>query len=221
MDARFVIQQRQHVTHAPEQSASPAILSRLGLQSIQDFFLYAVLSGSAYQVRTGTITTPIVGDVVITDAAAEYCVDATSGYTIVPVVNTISIRLGTGTLHEYAVKSVNAVSSAGTAFVPLPLRNVGPDGATAVAAATTARAATAGGVTVTAELATTTRRHWSFANPVAVGAGNEAGPVAWEPRMPPILVGPVCLYVQIAATTTGPSYYAHLDYIEMVTSLLV
>ncbi len=195
------------------------IASALGLQSIQDFFLYSVLAGLAYQVRAGTITTPLVGDVVLTDAAAEYCVDATNGYTIVPVTNIISVRLGGGTLHEYAVKSVNAVSTGGTAFVPLPLRNLGPDGASAAAASTSARVSAAGGVTVTAELATTTRRHWSWANPVAVGAGNElASLLPWEPRMPPILSGPVCLYVQIAATTTGPSYYAALDYIELVTA---
>lgn len=187
---------------------------RQGRQVIVDFYLHMMMMGKAFQVRAGTITTPLVGDVVLTDTAAEYCVDAAAGYIIIPVNQNISIRLATGTLHEYAVKSVNAVSTAGTAFVPLPLRNLGPNGAAAAAAASSARVSAAGGVTVTAELATTTRRHWSYSNPVAAGAGNEPMVLDWSPRMPPILSGPVCLYTQIAATTTGPSYYASLDYIE-------
>jgi hypothetical protein len=39
----------------------------------------------------------------------------------------------------------------------------------------------------------------------------------WQPRTPPILVGPRCYYVQIAATGTGPSYFASIDYIELPT----
>jgi hypothetical protein len=201
--------------------ASRAAVNKQGNMVIMDFFMHMALMGKAYQVRAGTITTPLVGDVLITDTAAEFSVDATAGYMIIPVYQNISIRLGAGTLHEYATKSVNVVSSAGTAFVPLPLRNIGTASATAVAAATTARVSAAGGVTVTAELATTTRRHWSHSNPVAVGAGNDNTTLEWNPRMPPVLSGPVCLYTQIAATTTGPSYYASLDYIENISSALV
>ena len=196
-------------------SYTGGIANKFGVQTIMDFYLQMALLGKAYQVRAGTITTPLVGDVVITDTAAEYCVDATSGLTIIPVNSNISIRLGTGTLHEYAIKSVGVVSSAGTAFVPLPLL-MGGD-----AALTTARVAAAGGVTVTAEAATTTRRHWSFSNPVAAGAGHEPKVLDWSPRMPPIIKGAGCLYVQIAATTTGPSYYSSLDYLEIPTSTIL
>lgn len=190
-----------------------------GALVVIDFFAKAVLDGYGYQVRAGTITTPLVGDVVITDTAAEYCVDIANGGTLIPLNNTIAVRLGTGTLHEYAVKSVSGASSAGTAFVPLLLR---PGGA--AAALSSARVAAAGGVTVTAELATTTRRHWAHSNPVAAGAGNSPVSYVWEPRRPPVLSGTSsaaqCLYVQVAATTTGPSYYANLDYLEIPTSLI-
>lgn len=199
-----------------ENTRTPGITGRLGTQVIQDFYLYMALAGKAFQVRAGTITTPLVGDVVITDTAAEMCVDAASGLTIIPVKLDLSVRLATGTLHEHAVKSVGAASTAGTAFVPLPLV-LGGDAASA-----TARVAAAGGVTVAAELATTTRRHWSYSNPVAAGAGNDTGLVqGWEPRMPPIIKGVGCLYVQIAATTTGPSYYCSLDFLEASTSSLL
>jgi hypothetical protein len=203
-----------------ESTPFPGIASRLGPQVVMDFYTWAALSGAGFQVRAGTITTPLVGDVVATDTAAEFCADCASGTTIIPVGLGIAIRLATGTLHEHALKSVATVSSAGTAFVPLPLKSNGP------AAVSTARVAAAGGVTVTAELATTTLRHWEYSNPVAAGAGDDPGLVTqaaltWNPRVPPILVGPRCIYCQIAATTTGPSYYAHMDWLEFPTATLL
>ena len=186
--------------------------SKRGELIVIDWYKQMVMEGRAYQVRAGTVTTPIVGDVLITDQNAEMCADAASGTTIIPTYLNIGIRLGTGILHEYAAKSVGAVSTAGTAFVPLPLLMGGS------AAASTARAATAGGVTVTAELATTTRRHWAASNPVAVGAGHEQTTYEWAPRVPPVLAGAACFYVQIAASGTGPSYYANFNYIELATT---
>lgn len=196
------------------------LLDTTGSLVVMDFFLKAMLDGRGYQVRAGTITTPLVGKVVLTDTAAEFCVDPPAGSTILPVAQIISIRLGTGTLHEYATKSVASASSAGTAFVCLPLLPGGN------ACGTTARVSAAGGVTVTAELATTTRRHWSYSNPVAVGAGNGADGVdlTWIPRTPPPIRSTSstawCLYTQIAATTTGPSYYANLDFLEFASANL-
>lgn len=196
------------------------IAGRFGAQVVEDFYLHASLMGLIYQVRAGTITTPLVGDVVLTDTAAEFCVDPASGYTLLPVYQNISIRLGTGTLHEYATKSVATASTAGTAFVLLPLRTAGVGGAPATAASSTARVSAAGGVTVTAEVVTTTRRHWSYSNPVVVGAGDGANIPDWVPRCPPPITSGFCLYTQIAATGTGPSYYANLDVIEALTASL-
>lgn len=186
--------------------------SKRGDLIIIDWYRQMAIEQRAFQVRAGTVTTPLVGDVVITDAAAEMCVDAASGLTVIPTYLNISVRLGTGTLHEYAAKSVASASTLGTAFVPLPLYLGG------VAASSTARVAAAGAVTVGAELATTTRRHWNAANPVAVGAGNTLTVFEWKPVAPPVIAGVGCFYVQIAATTTGPSYYANFDYIELPTT---
>lgn len=209
----FIVRQT-NLSPAADDTYVAGRATRLGLQAVTDFFTYMALAGAAYQVRAGTITTPLVGDAPITDTRAELCVDAALGTTIIPTQLYIAIRLGTGTLHEYAVKSVAAASSAGTAFVPLPMLLGGN------AAVSTARVQ-AHAVTVAAELATTTRRHWAHSNPVAAGAGNDIPPTLWTPRMPPIIKGIGCLYVQIAATTTGPSYYANLDYIEAPTASLL
>lgn len=183
---------------------------------VMDFYTKAILDGRGWQVRAGTITTPLVGDVVITDTAAEFCIDTGANpITLIPFAQQIAVRLGTGTLHEYASKEVSTASTAGTAFVPLAMKA----GTTGVVS--TARVGAAGGVTVTAELATTTLRHWSYSQPIAMGAYSRE--IVWEPRTV-IVKGsaatPRCFYVQVAATGTGPSYYAHLNYLEFPNALL-
>ncbi len=203
---------------APENSYSPGVANRQGISAIVDWYTYMALCGAAYQVRAGTITTPLIGSVAITDTQAELAIDAaTAVNTVIPVYANISMRLMTGTLHEYALKSVATVSSAGAAFIPLPLRSNMP------ACLTTARVA-AHAVTVTAELATTTLRHWSYSNPAAGATGalpTSGHGLEWIPRVPPVLVGPRCFYLQMAATGTGPSYYASVDFIEALTASLL
>lgn len=214
LPVRFMVRQ-SNLSPAADDTYVPGRATRLGLPVITDFYVYMALAGKAYQINAGTISTPLVGDVVLTNSAAEMCIDAASGLTLIPVNLNVALRLTTGTLHEYAVKSVASASTGGAAFVPLPLL-LGGSAATA-----TARVAAAGGVAVAAELATTTMRHWAYSNPVAGGAGNETGELDWSPRTPPVIKGVGCLYVQIAATGTGPSYYASLDFIEAPTASLL
>ncbi len=183
--------------------------NKLGFQIVMDFYTQMAIEGRVFSVRAGTISVPLVGDVLITDTAAEMAVDAASGTTIIPVTTNIGINLGSGTAHEYVGKSVATVSSAGDAYTPLNLRSDGG------AATTTARVDAAGGVTVTAETVSTTLLH--FVKGAGIAQGAYALNVEWEPRTPPVLVGPRCFYVQIAAASTGPSYFANIDYIELPT----
>lgn len=203
-------------TYSQGQDAGDGIASLLGHKVVMDFYTHALLAGKGYQVRAGTITTPLVGDVVITDTAAEMGVKAASGYTVMPTSCNITFRLAAGTLFESAGKSVIDTTLTGTAFVPLPLRTFGPSESTPTAAVTTAAVSAAGGVTVAAELATTTRRHFAWSQPIAAGAWPTW--YDWVPRAAPPLVGPVVFYVQIAGTGTGPSYYASFDYLEFVSA---
>jgi len=182
-----------------------------GESCVVDFYTEMALEGNAFQVRAGSISTPIVGDVVLTDTAAEMCFDCPNGVSGIPVYFAVAINLGTGTLHEYALKSVAAASSSGTAVTPLPLKLGG------MGCRSTARAQTAGAVTVAAEVVTTTRALWHMANPKAVGAGHELTTHVYEPLLPHVIEGRGCCYAQIAATGTGPSYFASLDFIELTT----
>jgi len=182
-----------------------------------DFFTHHALMGHAYQVRAGTIATGLAGDTVLTDTAAQYCADALSGTTIIPCSVRVAFRdVATATTLQAAMKAVGVVSSAGTAFVPLPLKQGG------AAAVSTARAATDGGVTVTAEAVTTTRRLWEFdalqtqsATVLAVGALGTIAAGVYRPMIPYIGTGPACVYVQIASTTAATLHFGILDYIEL------
>jgi len=196
-----------------ESTFSGGLANRLGQQVVMDFYTHAVLAGAGYQVRAGTLSVPLVGDVLITDTAAEMCVDAAVGTVILPTSANINFNLAAATLFEVAGKSVATASTAGTAFVPLPLRSGG------AAAVTTARVQAAGAVTVTAELATTTLRHFAWGHPIAAGAWPTI--YDWKPPFSPVLVGPRCFYIQVAADTTGPSYYASFDYLEFPSATLL
>jgi len=210
------------VNAAGENTWTAAKGSKMGYQVVMDFYTQMAIEGRAFQVRAGTVATGLAADSTLTDTAANMCVDAAAGTTIIPV----SIRLGlrdvaTGTTLQCAMKAVGAVSSAGTAFVPLPLLQGG------VASVATARVATDGGVTVTAELATTTRRLWEFealqtqsATVLAVGSLATIASAAWRPIVPYIGVGPACVYVQIASTTAFTLHFGALDFIELPTTAI-
>ena len=191
------------------QGAPPVGLTTLGQLIITDFYLAAILDGRGYQVRIGSITTPVVGDVLITDTAAEMCADAAAGTTILPVALNVDIESLGGTLPQIAAKSVATVSSSGTAFTPLPLKS------DASASVSTARAQAAGSVTVTAEAVTTTPVHY-----MATLDGVDDSKKHHEFRPPPVLVGAYCFYVQVAGVATGPSYFGSFDYLEFETLLV-
>lgn len=213
--AKGVVSRGQQTGYS-NQSTVNIQVNTLGQQIVMDWIQKAVMDGMMFQVRAGTESAPLTGDVALTDTAAEMSADVSSGTTLIPVKVNIAINLGTGTLHEYAAKSVATVSSSGTAFVPLPVRSDGP------ASVSSARVQAAGAVTVTAEVVTTTLVHWHGANPLAVvTAGGGFQGVHLVQLIPaPVLVGARSFYIQIAATGTGPSYFANFDYVEVSTSLV-
>ena len=193
--------------------------SKMGFPVVMDFYTYMAFTGHGYEIRAGTVATGLAADNALVDTAAQMCVDAVAGTTIIPVSLRLGLRdVATGTTLQAAMKAVGAVSSAGTAFVPLPLLQGG------TAAVSTARVATDGGVTVTAELATTTRRLWEFevlqtqsATVLAVGALATIGSLAYTPILPYVGKGPACVYVQVGSTTAYTLHFGTLDYIEIPT----
>ena len=186
--------------------------TKRGEAFIMNFYQRMIFQGRGYNVLNGTISVPEVGDVVITDTAAEMATSARLGTTIIPISTNVNFNLAGGTLFESAGKSVGAAHTAGTAFIALPLKIGGN------AAVSYSTVSSAGGVAVAAEVTTTTRRHWSWSQPIVAGAWPTI--YDWNPKVPPLLVGPACYYVQIAGTTTGPSYFSSYDFLELPSSLV-
>ena len=209
-DLMGVVYRGQQAGYSNQQPVS-AMLNTLGEQVVMDWLQKAVLDGSVYQVRAGTITTPLTGDVEITDTAAEMSADAATGTTLLPVRLMFDVEALGGTLPHITSKSVATVSSAGTAFVPLNMRSNGS------AAVSTARVQAAGAVTVTAELATTTLRPTGF---TGSGIGDAAIHRAENLIPAPVLVGPRSFYVQVGSVTTGSTYFISFEYVEYDSALV-
>ena len=196
-------------------SSPPVALTTFGQLVTVDWYTAMLMDGRGYQVRIGAISAPVTGDGTrITDLAAEMAVDAASGTTIFPCEMHLAIDAYTADEGEHALNSVGVVSSAGTAFTPLPLK---ADGAASVS---TARAQATGNVTVTSDVVTTTVEH---SRSSAIGSGvTEADTLippkvqVWRPIGKPPLVGATALYLQVAIWT----YYARIDYIEVPTLMV-
>ena len=188
--------------------------NRRGEVCIVDFWTEMALEGRCYNVRAGTISAAITGDEAITSTDAEMCVDSAAGVTFLPYEVMITWANLGGDALECAGKSVGTASNSGTAFVPLPLLAGG------IAARSTARVQTAGSVQVAAEADTTTRQHFMYAQEFVSDDDSEAepwNPVLWRPKLTPVCKGVACFYVQIASATTGPIYFAHIDFAELLT----
>ncbi|KKK94278.1 hypothetical protein LCGC14_2684480 [marine sediment metagenome] len=189
-------------------------LTTMAQQVVMDWRQAMVLDGRVFQVRAGTVTTPFVGDVPLADAAAEAAIDAGLGTTIIPCDLSVSLEAIGGTVPEIAAKSVGAVHTAQTTvFVALPLLMGGG------AATSTSGIGTAGGVTVAAELNTTTREHFHRLV-TAIVQENDIRHSFKAHSPPPVLVGPAAFYVQIGSVTTGSTYMLHYDFIELPTTAI-
>lgn len=199
--------------------ANPAVaLNTMAQTVVMDWRQAAVFDGRVFQIRAGSITAPLVGDEAIVDATAEMSIDGADGTTIIPVYTSVQIELQGGNALELAGKSVGAATSGGDNFDPLPLKLGGS------ASVSTARVDPAGGVTVTAELVTTTRAHWTmgaeFVQVDQDDPGIPVNPMVWEPAAAPVLVGPATFYIQVASATPGPGYFASADYVEIPTLMV-
>ena len=197
----------------------PARATAQGEREMIDWITKRLLKGQGYQIRAGTVATGVAMDSVITDTDAEMCVDAPSGWTIVPVGFRISFDdIATATTVKVAVKATGAASNAGSAQIPLPLLQ-GAAGGSA-----TARVQETGAVQVVAETALNTVRLFEYANVNTETPASATAPAALAGPLATIAAsaaelryigkGVACVYVQAAATTAFPLYFAALDFIQ-------
>ena len=210
MSDERVYAKQQNVPRATDDTWVSLRATRDGSPIVMPWLVALAIEGKCYQVRLGTITTPLSADIAVTDTAAESAAEAASGYVILPYRLNVNIEALVGTLPQIEFKSVGAlITTLGTAFTPLNLKIGGP------AASARAAVAAAGGVAVAAELNTTTRQHFSLTQTVA---GDQVVDVTLA--VPPVLVGAASVYLQIGSVTTGSTYFANYEFAEFTTSEL-
>ena len=176
--------------------------TKRGEGCVIDFYTAMALEQRVFQVRAGSVSAPLVGDVAITDQVCEMAAEAPSGVTLMPITFNWCFNLAAATW-------TTAITFT-TQFTPLNLYIGG------VEALSRAYVDAAGGVDVGAnESLTLDRLHYHWAQPIAAGAYTTTD--TWEPIAPPALNDHSIAYVQIGADTTGPSYFATLQYIELLT----
>ena len=180
-----------------------------GAKVVIDFVTAAILGGHGFQVRMGALTTPVTGDIEVTTVAAEASVDSVAGLVIVPAHFTFNLEALGGTLPQASVKMTGTASTAGTAFVPLPLIIGGR------AAQTTARASAAGGVTVVDDALTTPRLLYVSTQ---AAAGNFDVNVDLLGRG--VVNGAGNVYVAVGSVSTGSTYFMELSYLEFTSGQL-
>lgn len=186
-----------------------ATVSPHGAAVVLDFITHSILNGHGFQTRLGVLTTPVTGDVEVTTVAAEMSADSTAGHVLIPIRFTFDLEALGGTLPQASVKMTATASTAGTAFVPLPLLTGGR------AAATTARAAAAGGVTVVDDAATTTRLLYASHQ---AAMGNFEVDIDLSGRG--AVNGAGNIYVAVGSVSTGSTYFSSLSYLEFTSAQL-
>ena len=190
--------------------------TKRGEVCVIDFFTEMVLEGRGFHSHAGNKTTAITGDAAITSTASELSVGAAVNMAFIPFEASISIATQVGDAFECAGKSVGTTPAATTAFVPLPLYRGGP------ASRCVAFADTAGGATVAAETLLTTRTHFHYSEEFVgdTDAEENIAGILWTPRLYPVLPGASAFYLQVASTATAPTYFAHINWVEMPTANL-
>lgn len=103
-----------------------AVINRMGLQVVTDFFTQLVLGGFAYHMQLGTMTAPVDSTVAIADTLVWAVADNNAGYAMIPLLYELGIdfvdtAVSGETMLEWD-KDKKRWSSGGTAFVPANMR---------------------------------------------------------------------------------------------------
>ena len=117
-----------------ESNAERAILNRMGMQVIVDFFSQLVLSGYGYHMQIGTEDAPVASTTSIDDLLVWMVKDNPAGSALIPLL--YEVNIGNFTTATLVISMLEAdkdklrYSSGGTAFVPANLRGDDPNAAT-------------------------------------------------------------------------------------------
>ena len=109
-----------------EAVAERAIINRMGMQIVVDFFDQLILSGLAYHMQLGTEDAGVNSTTAIDDQLASMVIDNNAGYAMIPLLYEVTPGvIATATLVQAMLeldKDKVRYTSGGTAYVPANLR---------------------------------------------------------------------------------------------------
>lgn len=183
-----------------------------------DWYTAMALEGRVFNIANATPDTTMTGSVNYDATHPGVYVGVPDGAVMVPVHFDVVCEdaAGTDTHFHIGCDDAELYSSGGTAVSAC--NNIRTDNPHA--SAVSAKYASDSAITITDPGATERilyNKVYAFANE----ADHEPYQVVWEPKAPPILVGPASFFVYIYAASTAPEYNFSLQWVELPKNAVV
>lgn len=214
---------------AVSQVNTPAILGdgldrairalRDGTLSVADFKFVCSLQGVLWTGLVGTGVTPVIGHTAFSNRQPWVNIDVPAGTTIIVLPFFVYLQTSAGTLTNVIAQSINNHSvGAGTSTEFIPENNRTDKRFGSVCKFYTAysgngNTAGAGSIVLT---------HYQSGYPFADATGNPTKLFTPDANWTyPVIVGPGVFQIHCVATTTAPTGYAQVPWIELPSSVVV
>ena len=202
-----------------EAVAERAIINRLGMQVVVDFFTQLALSGLTYHVQAGTEDAGVAFTTAMDDALVSLLADNNAGYALIPLLMEVNPGVLAGATLAQSMLELDMAkkrySSGGTAFTPRNLHAQAPasfNGVAYVCGSSDIVAAAKTAVPDSVELARKTYTEDALADTIGY-------PGAWEPavysaRLRPLAVtyGVSSLIGHVGSAAADMTGYAVLQF---------
>lgn len=210
-----------------ESVAERAIINRLGMQVVADFFTQIVLSGLGFAVQAGEEDAGFTATGAIDDQLASLLIDQTTGYAIIPMRYEANPGVVAGATLAMAMLELDLgkvrYSSGGTAYVP---RNLNSQSAAGAASGVTAYVAGASDVVPAAKSSGTASQELAHIDWIEDALANTIGyPGAWQRdvysvRQHPMRVahGPCSLIGHLGSATADLTGYARIEFAQFTVA---
>ena len=193
-------------------------LSRDGALVTMDWYTAMALEGRVYNINVATPDTTMTAAVNYDATHPSVIAVAPAGTIMIPVFFNIALEDASGTDNHIIIgcDSANLYASGGTAVSSAyNIRTDEPN-----ASAVTVKYASDSAITVT-DPGVGERILYNYINAFADATTSPALVVDWQPKAPPVLVGPATFFVYVWAASTASEYEFSFQYIELPNNAIV
>jgi hypothetical protein len=198
-------------------------MTRDGAVIDQEWLQSMVTNGRAFATSIGSLATPIASaNAAVTSLRPMGVIRVPSATTIIPVRVKVDFAVIAGTANDaivaYCQNDVGNGTSVANPIGPISMRTDAP-----IASTVTIRNLYTGDCTAPTNPVEIARKRFLYATTAdAAGVGSSA--LAFPDSVSPIyplLIGPASLLVYVGGTTTGPTFYGEVEWVEVPSSWFV